>query len=248
MKAPLFALLLAGLLTTAAPAVPVSPAVEKFHKDGIKVSVGAPAIVQGEIGNKEPTGPHLVQMLKGQAYQLDLAAPFTGTLRIEEHPGGALLFSSGSAKGEFVAPKDGLYRVIVVAPTAGKYSLTIAQKAPLLFRDPPGVRVVAKDGLTITDALAPGDAVDKVRRAFCKTYDVRLTAGKNYQVDMMSGQFDTYLRVEDSAGKQIAFNDDGGEGLNSRLPLRVADGVYRIICTSFSAGAQGQYTLTIREK
>jgi hypothetical protein len=114
--------------------------------------------------------------------------------------------------------------------------------------DPPGVRTVGKDGLVIASNLMAGDPIDKIRRHTSKTFQVRLQPGKNYQIDMMSNQFDTFLRVEDPSGKQIAIDDDGGEGLNSRIALSItAGGVYRIICTSFS-GAQGNFTLTVREK
>lgn len=54
------------------------------------------------------------------------------------------------------------------------------------------------------------------------------------------------MRVEDSAGKQLAFNDDGGEGLNSRLRFTPPkDGNYQIIATTFGGGA-GAYTLKVR--
>ena len=100
----------------------------------------------------------------------------------------------------------------------------------------------------IANAIAPGDPADKVRRHQCKTFDVRLAAGKTYQFDLMSRQFDAFLRIEDAAGAQIAFDDDGGDGLNSRIVLRIGkEGIYRVICTTF-AGGQGAFTLQVRER
>ena len=41
-----------------------------------------------------------------------------------------------------------------------------------------------------------------------KVYKVKLTEGKTYQIDLKSKDFDAVLRLEDPAGKEIAFNDD----------------------------------------
>jgi hypothetical protein len=37
---------------------------------------------------------------------------------------------------------------------------------------------------------------------------------------MISQQFDAYLRLEDSTGRQLAADDDGGDGLNSRITFK----------------------------
>ena len=40
---------------------------------------------------------------------------------------------------------------------------------------------------------------------------------KTYTIDLMSRDFDCWLRIADADGKTLAQDDDGGEGLNSRL-------------------------------
>jgi hypothetical protein len=61
------------------------------------------------------------------------------------------------------------------------------------------------------------------------------------------GQFDTYLRIEDSAGRSLAQDDDGGDGLNSRLTFRpTQNDTYRVIVTSCGPNAVGQFTLKIQ--
>src|SRR4051812_40347966 len=142
MNRALFALLIALPASHFAWAAPVSPAVEKFHKDGIKVTLDHPGVVRAEIGKEAPT-PHLVHLVKGQIYTFDLAAGFAGALRIEEHPSGGVLYSSGALKGEFMAPKDAMYRVVALpaAGATGAYTLTITQKPGLVFRDAPGTRL-----------------------------------------------------------------------------------------------------------
>ena len=102
------------------------------------------------------------------------------------------------------------------------------------------------DELTIIGQLVPNDLPDKQRKHPCKIHTLKLSKDKVYVIDLMSMDFDTYLRVEDSKSKNLAEDDDGGEGLNSRLRfLPPADDTYQIIVTSFAGGA-GTYTLKLR--
>jgi len=62
-------------------------------------------------------------------------------------------------------------------------------------------------------------------------------------------EIDSVLRVEDAAGKQLAFNDDapGENTLNSRIDFACEkDGTYRIIATSLNDNATGNYTVLIK--
>src|SRR5947208_6055817 len=57
--------------------------------------------------------------------------------------------------------------------------------------------------------------------------------------------FDPYLRLEDSSGKELAFDDDGGGFPNAKLIFKAPkDDTYKIIATTF-APATGNYTLTV---
>ena len=82
-------------------------------------------------------------------------------------------------------------------------------------------------------------------------YEVKLTAGKTYVIDMVSPDqraLDPYLVLQDADRKHLAEDDDGGDGLNARIIYRARrDGVYRILATSYDAG-RGDFTLTVREK
>jgi hypothetical protein len=76
-------------------------------------------------------------------------------------------------------------------------------------------------------------------------------AGKPAVIEMHSKQFDTYLSGEDAKGKTLAENDDidfAAKNLNSRiLFLPKADGVYRVIATSFQQKGRGEYEIIIGE-
>jgi hypothetical protein len=70
-------------------------------------------------------------------------------------------------------------------------------------------------------------------------------------IEMQSKQFNTYLRLEDAKGKTLAENDDidaAAKNLNSRiLFMPKADGVYRIVATSFQQKGRGEYEIIARE-
>src|SRR5471030_2477049 len=64
--------------------------------------------------------------------------------------------------------------------------------------------------LNVEGELVDADAKDKVRQmSYCKVYTFKMTEGKTYQIDMKSNVIDSYLRLEDSTGKEVAHDDDG---------------------------------------
>ena len=83
----------------------------------------------------------------------------------------------------------------------------------------------AKDGGTLLDikgTLKDDDAFDKVfKKSYHKAQPVKMQAGRAYKIDVASTDFDTLLRLEDSDGKQVAFNDDVSlRDTNSRIVYR----------------------------
>ena len=95
--------------------------------------------------------------------------------------------------------------------------------------------------------LTPGDPLDRVRPGSYHVVHVyRMTAEKTYTIDLIS-PWDNFLRLENAQGQQLAQDDDSGGNLNARIVFRAPqDGWYRIIVTSFAAGASGNYTLKVR--
>jgi hypothetical protein len=102
--------------------------------------------------------------------------------------------------------------------------------------------------LNVTDQLTVKDAMDRVlNNSYCKVYTLEMIPGNTYVIDHMSSKFDCYLRVEDENGNNLAQDDDGGNGLNSRIvfsPTR--QGNYRICATSLGGRSVGQFTLTVQ--
>jgi thiol-disulfide isomerase/thioredoxin len=103
--------------------------------------------------------------------------------------------------------------------------------------------------LSKAEELTADDGKDtKLKKSFAKSYSVKLAEGKAYRIDLNSKDFDTYLRLVDAAGKEVAFNDDISQtNLNSRLVyLATKTGDYRIIVTSYPPGKTGSFVLEMK--
>lgn len=101
------------------------------------------------------------------------------------------------------------------------------------------------NGNLTTNACPFGDG------SFYDVYSFSATAGQQVSVLMTSTAFDTYLFLNNPDGSNLAQDDDGGGGTNSRIPagsgfitLPTA-GTYTIWANSFFSGATGPYTLTL---
>jgi peroxiredoxin len=101
--------------------------------------------------------------------------------------------------------------------------------------------------LRLEDKLEADDPKDKDRNAPRKIHTIQLKAGNVYTIDMVSKEFDTYLRLEDKAGVQLAEDDDSGGEQNARIDFSCTkDGEYKIICTAFAPEGAGNFTLTVK--
>jgi hypothetical protein len=97
----------------------------------------------------------------------------------------------------------------------------------------------------------------KMPESFYKVYEFKMAPGSDYTLDLMDSNFkkknkkdpyDPFLRLEDSKGKKIAEDDDGGGLLNSRIVFRpTREDTYKIIVTSLPPGKIGSYKFTIRQ-
>jgi len=127
----------------------------------------------------------------------------------------------------------------ILAPSSLAQNTTGRQK-----KDAGGDEMLKK-----TESLTDKDSKDtKMKDSYCKVYTVKMTKGKAYKIDLNSPDFDTFLRLENSKGKEVAFNDDiSQDDLNSRL-IYVApeSGEFKIIATTFKGGDTGTFTLEMK--
>jgi hypothetical protein len=154
---------------------------------------------------------------------------------------------------KFECPRTGTYRIIVTSfdnEEMGKYRLTVWQYGS----DGTGPKLDLSRGEDLRDDTLPGPDdktidIDKARPfSVRKVYTVKLIAGKTYQIDMMSKDFDAYLRLQDAKENDLASDDNSGGGLDARITFKcLRTGEYRIIASS-ALGGKGAYTLTVQQK
>ncbi|MCB9596234.1 MAG: PPC domain-containing protein [Sandaracinaceae bacterium] len=109
---------------------------------------------------------------------------------------------------------------------------------------PPGF-ATETDERTFEGELTDSDPTQENQTAYDE-HTLELTAGWTVTIDMVSPAFDTYLYLRGADGAPIAENDDGGEGLNSRLTHRVdVPGTYTVRASAFSPRGRGAYRLTV---
>lgn len=96
---------------------------------------------------------------------------------------------------------------------------------------------------TQSGALESSDA-DSQERDGSKADYYMLTGDGTVTIDLTAG-FDTYLYLYDENGVELDHDDDGGDGVNSRITITLTAGrVYYLEVTSYSDDTVGSYTLT----
>jgi serine protease Do len=95
--------------------------------------------------------------------------------------------------------------------------------------------------------LSEKDPKDKFRSGPRKVYTLKMTPGALYTIDMSSSSFDSYLRLEDSTGKELARDNDSAGNLDARIVFRPEkEDAYHLIATSAKPAQNGSFTLTVR--
>lgn len=114
---------------------------------------------------------------------------------------------------------------------------------------PKGTIVVGAQPRVLQGQLTPASERDPGRGGhYCKIYPVSMKAGQLYSIDMVSNALDSYLRLESPSGQPLAADDDGGGYPHARIVFPAqADGVYRVIATTYRGGATGNYTVQITQ-
>jgi Bacterial pre-peptidase C-terminal domain len=234
------------------------------QKKGEKADM--PLDVKGDLKDNDPVDPvhnepsktYKVKLKKGRTYVIDMASTdFDSYLRLES-PQGTQLAEDDDSGGNLDAQivyhpeADGEYKVIATrfdgGSGTGAFTLTVHT---LLYKTAKAVPL-NNGQLKIEGELNNDDPIDLLGpKHRYKVHTVHMTAGRNYTIDMSSGNFDTFLRLMDNQFGKLAEDDDSGGGNNgtdSRIVFTPkADGDYHIIATTFD-GQIGNYTLTVREE
>jgi len=96
------------------------------------------------------------------------------------------------------------------------------------------------------EGLSVGDTVEGTADNSTPEFSISLDEGQSVQIDVISDDFDPYLELLDGAGSIIDENDDGGDGLNSRLFFTApSSATYTIRVRAFGGDATGDFTVSV---
>ncbi len=185
------------------------------------------------------------KMRAGRTYIIDLkSAAFDSFLRLEDQQGRKLAENDDGddnldSRLVFRPGKDDTFHIIATTideGQTGNFTLTVRE-------------TIEKEVLTVKSQLTNNLPKDKVQQgSFHRVHEVKMVKDRVYVVELASKDFDSYLRLEDPQGQELADDDDGGGGLNSRIVFQAPDSaVFRIIATTLEDGATGRYQLRIHE-
>jgi hypothetical protein len=215
---------------------------------------------------KQPSRRYSVKFEANKVYQIDMTSKarsrrhgdFDSYLYLEDDKGSTLAEDDDGGEGlnsriVFHCTRAGDYAIIATTlrdeeytsgTETGSFELTVKE---IGSKDPPGK---GQSGLVLNEAgqLGPSSPLDPERKTPCKVYTVAMKAGKTYQIDHMSKQFDAYLRLVGPDGKKVAKDDDSGGDLNARIRYQCTRaGEYRIYATCLIK-ASGSFRIEVREE
>src|SRR5262249_46093914 len=150
-------------------------------------------------------------------YQMEMSSQDIRPYLVLKGPKGDLLVKEDagnkrSARIAYTAAEDRVYLLQAFAADGGLGAYTILVREGKAgpgqggaAKVDPIVREVGKDGFSLTSALTAADGRD-AKRPQCpaRIYQVKLVANQKYVIDMKSTAIDSYLRLEDADGKQLA--------------------------------------------
>jgi hypothetical protein len=196
-----------------------------------------------------------------QAWTLEGVVGETVTVRLESDDYDAYLYIFGPGMAQAMTNDDGggdldseititfsvtgTYTVGASALSSGavgSYILVVSEPIDLATLSTEGRRLQVGSHvtgvLTATDPVAEGKPV--------QAWAFEASAGDLVTIDLVSDDFDSYLQVAGPGLSQVMTNDDGGDGLHSRLSVSFPqDGVYRIIASSLGRST-GAFSLQVQ--
>ncbi len=103
--------------------------------------------------------------------------------------------------------------------------------------------------LSSADCLSPVRILTNNYRPFAKRYTFSAAAGTTVSLEL-NASFDTYMYLIGPGGNVVTQDDDGGGGLNSRIPATSGEfmlpttGTYTVEITSYATNITGSFTLS----
>lgn len=126
-----------------------------------------------------------------------------------------------------------------------RISLSCAAAAAALLPFP-AVAQIALSGdqpVEVEGRLESSDPRDGAQRRY-EEHDLTVAERGRYRISVVSDDFDPMVQVWGNEGVSlVAEDDDGGDGLNSRLSVTLDSGSYIVRVVSFLTEAEGSYRL-----
>ena len=220
------------------------------HADGFAdaTRIGVGQSIEGVIDNEYDVDLFELTADAGQFYQIDVALGTLNDSVLTVYDTEELEVAYNDDYGDGTAS-----RIVWSAPSSDVYYVEVSG----FFST--GSYTLTVDPIEVTDdypnspdlsprTITPGQSIEGV---IDYDYDVdvfKLTAnaGQSYRIDVSLGTLDdSVLAVNDDDGREVAYNDDYGDGTASRIIWEApATGDYYVEVSAFDS-ATGSYTLTV---
>lgn len=210
--------------------------------------------------------PGRIEILRDRdVFQLDLTSTQTVTFKVIATSGSLDTFLRiYNSRGQLIASDDdsgeGTNSQSTVSLTSGKYYVEVSALADrsggnynLQVQGTPSDDHSNALNATATNILLSGSGrafvygnLENNRDVDVFRFDV--ASSRLVTIDVAqngANTLDSYLRLYNSRGQVVAFNDDGGIGSNSRLSVNLTSGRYYIQVTSYNSASMGRYSVSV---
>ncbi|MCE8010058.1 MAG: hypothetical protein ABN479_09510 [Billgrantia sp.] len=182
----------------------------------------------------------------GLEYQLTLEAPAMVTLDMLSADFDAFLELHGD--GVFASDDDGgegLNARLIRSLEAGEYTVLARSHSGQgsgLFEL--RAAAIALDELASEGQLESGRALQAwLEPGARNVYEIVIEEAGDYRLDLHSDDFDAYLELEGEG--LFLSDDDGGDGMNSRIATHLEAGTYRATARAYGNSESGSFTLSL---
>ena len=83
--------------------------------------------------------------------------------------------------------------------------------------------------------------------AYAKNFNFTISSARNIEINLKSRQ-DTYMKLFDKNGVEVAFNDDSDGSTNSKINMFLQSGEYKIEATTYYPNTLGDFTIKYSAK
>ncbi len=206
--------------------------------------------VEGSIDAATGTASFTFEGTAGDVVTIDLLSPDFDAYLVLQGPDGAELAADDDSAGNlnaridaFPLPSDGIYTLVASSyggSAQGAFTLTLNSGDAVVVEPTQEATATPEPGQTegaITGVLS-NDRLSAV-------YTFQGAAGDVVTFTLNSDEFDTYLELDNSAGRELISDDDSGDGFNAQIANYTLpeDGSYTLTATSNNRLGTGSFTL-----